>query len=150
MQRQRIRVPTVYGEFHGETKAARLAVHSEHESMKQTFRTMAIVLSVLASSKAMPDGQIRLPTHLSQPVELVRRDLATRLGIASDSIEITRVEQTLWPDKCLGLPAPELCAPGNTPGYRITLWALGQNYIYHTDRNETFRFAGPGDVPRRP
>ena len=118
--------------------------------MQIAFLAVVILVSVLATDAVMSDGAIPVPTHLPQSVELVRQDLATRLAITPDSIEVTRVEETVWPDTCLGLPAPEICAPGKTPGYRVNLRAFGQNYHYHTDRNETFRFAGPGDAPRRP
>ena len=60
------------------------------------------------------------------------------------------LEETLWSDTCLGLPAPEMCVPGETPGYRVLLLALGQAYRFHTDVAEMYRFAGPGDLPRRP
>ena len=83
------------------------------------------------------------PPTLPQPVELVREDLAIQLGIAPDDIELVTLEEVIWPDTCLGLPAPELCAPGETPGYRVTLVAQGQEYTYHTDKGDTFRSAGP-------
>jgi hypothetical protein len=70
--------------------------------------------------------------------------------VAPDSIEILWAEEVIWPDACLNLPAPAMCAPGETPGYRITLRALGQEYVYHTNQTDMVRFAGPGEVPRRP
>ena len=91
-----------------------------------------------------------LPTHLPRPVVLVQQDLAERLNVPLNSVEVLQVIDMVWPDTCLGLPAPALCAPGETPGYRITLGALGQKYTYHTDKNEMFRYAGPGDYPQRP
>lgn len=118
--------------------------------MKTAFGAIVNLLAVLATSAAASDGSFRVPTVLPQSVVMVRQDLATRLAIPPASIEVTRVEESVWPDTCLGLPAPELCAPGKTAGYRVDLRALGQNYHYHTDRIETFRYAGPGDAPRRP
>lgn len=103
-----------------------------------------------SSSLMQPPTPSAQPTNLSWPVQLVRQDLAERLGVAFNSIEVVQVEDVVWPDTCLGLPAPELCARGETPGFRATLVALGQEYTYHTDKSETFRFAGPGDVPKRP
>lgn len=108
------------------------------------------------SPASATDGPTRSTTaspirsDLPRPAELVRQDLAEQLGLAPTSIEVLEVEAAVWPDTCLGLPSPELCAPGETLGYRVTLVALGQQYIYHTDKSETFRFARPGDAPERP
>lgn len=86
---------------------------------------------------------------LPKPVYLAKKELAAYLKLSLDRVEIVKVESALWPNTCLGLPAPELCAPGETPGYSITLRALGREFRYHSDREEVIRFAGPGDVPQR-
>lgn len=83
-------------------------------------------------------------------LELAKEDLASRLGSPSAvlGIGLETVEEVIWPNTCLGLPAPELCVPGETPGYRVTFEVSrrsGQKYMYHTDKVETFRFAGPVD-----
>jgi hypothetical protein len=105
-----------------------------------------------ATSTAIVNGtnqtQTAVPTHrLPSPVELVLQDLAQQLEIAPNSIDVLRIEDVVWPDGCLGLPAPELCAPFETPGYRVTLHALGREYQYHTNRDSAFRYAGPGEAP---
>jgi hypothetical protein len=46
------------------------------------------------------------------------------------------------PDSCLGLPAPEMCAPTATAGYVIELAVNGEIHVYHTDRDEAWRYAG--------
>ena len=86
----------------------------------------------------------------SLPVETVLADLSIHLDVPINTIEVKLAEEVVWPDTCLGIPAPELCARGETSGYRIVLLALGQEYVYHTNMAETFRYAGPGDVPKRP
>jgi hypothetical protein len=86
---------------------------------------------------------------LPKPVGLARKELAAYLRVPVDRVEIVKVEAALWPNTCLGLPAPELCAPGETPGYQIVLRALGKEFRYHSDRGESIRFAGPGDIPQR-
>lgn len=86
---------------------------------------------------------------LPRPVVLARRELAAYLKIPVDRVEVVKVASALWPNTCLGLPAPELCAPGETPGYQIVLRALGKEFRYHSDREESIRFAGPGDIPQR-
>lgn len=91
-----------------------------------------------------------VPTPAARVVGGVVQDLIAYLGVSCDDIELVEIEEATWPDTCLGLPAPALCAPGPTPGYRVVLGALGQLYHYHTDRRDLFRYAGPGDVPARP
>jgi hypothetical protein len=117
-----------------------------------TLPTATVTLSPTAEPESQVQSHLPIPSAptFPQPVEFVRLDLAEQLGIALDDIEVVQLEEVIWPDTCLGLPAPELCAPGATPGYRVTLMALGQEYTYHTDKGETFRFAGPGDIPRPP
>ncbi len=114
------------------------------------FIVLIVGIVLMVRSKSMSNDLKRVPTYLPQPVELVRQDLAEQLNIASNNIEIVQVKAVVWSDTCLGLPAPELCARGETPGYQVILRVLGQEYRYHTDRDETFRFAGTGDVPRQP
>ncbi len=110
------------------------------------FILLIVGIVLMVRSKSMSNDS-QVPTYLPRPVELVRQDLAEQLDIASSDIEVVQVKTMVWPDTCLGLPAPELCARGETRGFQVILRALGQEYRYHTDRDETFRFAGPGDAP---
>ena len=90
----------------------------------------------------VPISPDALPPQL---LELLREDLARRLSVTPESIELALVEKAVWPSGCLGLPASELCLPGLTLGYRVTLSAAGEEHRYHTDREEQFRYAGPVD-----
>ncbi len=66
--------------------------------------------------------------------QAARALLAQALKVASDKVEVTRVETTQWPDGCLGLPeANESCASQVTPGFRVTLKAQDKTYVYRTD-----------------
>ena len=89
------------------------------------------------------------PAVFPKPVQILSNYLADLLAIKQSDIEVMRVEEMTWPDTCLGLPSPGRCAPGETPGYRVTLQILGKVYKYHTNKNEAFMFAGPGDAPQR-
>ena len=93
-----------------------------------------------APSPVSPDS---LPSQL---LELLREDLARRLSATPESIELALVEEAFWPDGCLGLPAPEQCLGPGTLGYRVTLLVVGQEQIYHTDREESFVYVGPVDA----
>ena len=76
-----------------------------------------------------PAAETANPAALNQ-----RQVLALQLQLDLDAVEITSVEAVTWGDQCLGVPNPvELCAAAETPGYRITLTANGETYIYHTN-----------------
>lgn len=88
----------------------------------------------IASGDSMPvsDGT---PTGLPPAVLTAIQDLAIRLGIPEDEIEVLSYEEVTWSDSCLGLGRPEeACLQVITPGYLITLHAMGNNYEYHTDQ----------------
>jgi len=68
-------------------------------------------------------------------VDMARRDLASRLGIAESQITTERVEEVDWRDTSLGCPQPgRMYAQVITPGYRIILQANGKTYEYHSDQ----------------
>jgi hypothetical protein len=63
-----------------------------------------------------------------------KKDLASRLGIATDSVVLVRSEAVEWPDSNLGCPkAGEEAIQVITPGYRIVLAVEETYYEYHTD-----------------
>jgi hypothetical protein len=69
----------------------------------------------------------------AQPlVGLAVADLAERLGISPDEIEVQSVEKTEFPDTSLGVPEPgKTHAQVITPGYIVELTVEGQVYVYH-------------------
>jgi len=69
------------------------------------------------------------------PIERAREDLAQRLGVSVEEIEVQAVEAVEWPDASLGCPQPGMMyAQVITPGYRILLQVGGKTYEYHSDR----------------
>ncbi len=76
-------------------------------------------------------------TETDNPAALNQRQvLAMQLQLDLTEVEITAVEAVTWSDACLGVPNPaELCAAAETPGYRITLTANGEAYVYHTNKD---------------
>ena len=85
------------------------------------------------------------PDALPPPLlELLREDLARRLGVTPESIEVALVEEAVWPG-CFGLsvPCPSL---DFILGYRVTLSAAGGEHRYRTDREVDFRYVGPVDA----
>lgn len=69
-------------------------------------------------------------------VSQAKEDLAERLGIALDQIELLSYEEVVWPDSSLGCPQPGmeyLQVPSD--GALIRLSAGGQVYDYHSGGN---------------
>ncbi len=78
----------------------------------------------------------------SPPVEkfvsLAKKDLAERLKIAADEINLVKTAEMTWPDSALGCPSPgKVYAQGRVPGYQIRLEAKGAEYVYNTDLRGT-------------
>ena len=74
-----------------------------------------------------------------------RRDLAGRLGIAENGIDVELAEQADFPDAALGAPIEdEMSAQVITPGWRIRLQANGKTYEYRASARQLrlFNFDG--------
>ena len=68
--------------------------------------------------------------------QLARRDLAARLHVAEDAVQVTSLQPRKWPDASLGCPKPDtMYAQVETPGFLIELEAGGKSYRYHSDYN---------------
>lgn len=78
-------------------------------------------------------------------LEFLRDRLSVRFSVTRESIQVVAVEEAIWENGCLGLPAPEQCLPGLTLGYRVTLSAAGEEQIYHTGGEEPLLYVGPVD-----
>jgi hypothetical protein len=67
-----------------------------------------------------------------QPVNAARTDLATRLNVVPEKIEVVSFERSSWPDVSLGCPMPgETYAETETTGLVIVFEQGGKNYRYH-------------------
>ncbi len=74
------------------------------------------------------------PPEAQEVVRLAKEDLAQRLSVAVDQIQLVSVEAVDWSDTSLGCPQPGMMyAQVITPGFRVILEAGGQRYEYHTD-----------------
>ncbi len=66
-----------------------------------------------------------------------REDLAKRLHVSVNEIDLLKIVPARWPYDSLGCPiANTKNADPNTPGYQILLMADDQVYAYHTDGKE--------------
>jgi len=90
----------------------------------------------IPTSISTPD---RLPTPVSggsYPAAILqaRANLASRLNLPLEQIEVTSFTPKDWPDACLGIPAAqEVCAQVITPGFQVVLVAGTAQYQVHTD-----------------
>lgn len=70
-----------------------------------------------------------------EAVAKARGDLAERLGVAEDAIEVESIDKTDFPDSALGAPVEEeMSAQMITPGWRIRFAARGTGYEYRASR----------------
>lgn len=67
-------------------------------------------------------------------VKLAKDDLASRLNISGDNIEVLGIIPIKWPDTSLGVPVYGMkYARVITPGFMVTLSAENNIYEYHSD-----------------
>ena len=79
-------------------------------------------------------GEGALSPSARKLVELARQDLAGKLSLNPEAIELVKAEKVLWRDSSLGCPEPnKVYLQVITPGYRIVLRAQGKTFEYHTD-----------------
>ncbi|MFP3897543.1 MAG: hypothetical protein ACLFV5_12005, partial [Anaerolineales bacterium] len=72
-------------------------------------------------------------------------DLAGRMGVDVEEIEVQSVEETEFPDASLGVPEPgEMYAQVITPGYVIRLSIQGETYTYHAAGERVVLVPGGG------
>jgi len=75
------------------------------------------------------------PGHEKQS-ESARADLAKRLGVDADSIEVVQAQAVMWPNSGLGCPDPDtMYMDVLTPGVLIRLRTGGKLYQYHAGRS---------------
>jgi hypothetical protein len=77
---------------------------------------------------------------------LVRQDLAQRLEVDPEAIEIVTKEAVEWPNGAMGCPAPgAVYTQAIVPGFRMVLEVDGERYEYHTDRQQRFLLCEGGE-----
>jgi len=102
-----------------------------------------VFIAIIAFSACSPVTETPVPDEFILAADLSRQRLADDLGIAPGQIEIVGVEAFDWPDACLGLPDDgEICAQVLTPGYRVTLEAADQIYVFRTNELGTIIRSG--------
>ncbi len=79
----------------------------------------------------------------SPVVDIAKKDLAGRLNLPVEDIQLVKQEKVDWQDTSLGFPEVGMMyAQVITPGFRMILKAGGKFYEYHSDYK---RVVGPKD-----
>ena len=87
----------------------------------------------------MPTPEHETPSYdpaMEPLVQIARQDLAVRLGIAIDEIEVLEAQGVVWGDTSMGCPHPDmgyLQVPQD--GALIRLSVGGREYNYHSGGN---------------
>jgi hypothetical protein len=107
------------------------------------------VAATLAPAGAAPDQPPPVPPNsaavapplspeLTAMADTSRADLAKRLALPVEQVELVEVRTVIWPDKGLGCPQPGMgYLQVQVDGLLIRLRAAGQIYHYHTDGIKT-------------
>lgn len=76
---------------------------------------------------------------LENLIARTRQDLASRLAISPDDVQLVETLEMEWTDSSLDCPQLDMAyLPVVTPGYRILLEVNSQIYEYHTNRDSYF------------
>jgi hypothetical protein len=78
-------------------------------------------------------------------IQQAKQDLAQRLDVPVEDIELVQFEAVVWPDASLGCPKPDMVyAQVLSPGYLVLLKAEGKEYEYHAGKGaEAFYCENP-------
>lgn len=114
-----------------------------------SLRTVSIYASLLllagqgaalaapSASLSSPASQIAqsLPTSLSRrATRRVREDLAGRLNVSPEGLQIVEVTQQTWPDQCFGLGRlDQRCMGGEIRGWQVQIASAQHMWIYRSD-----------------
>lgn len=82
---------------------------------------------------AAPSGPTMPPEErLGRVSGLAIEDLATRLRVPAEAIDVISAERVTWPDGSVGCPQPDMAyTQALVEGYRVVLGREGRVYLYH-------------------
>jgi hypothetical protein len=96
--------------------------------------TLFLVLAACVPGEQQPEAGTSLPVppELRRQTDLALRDLATRLGIDPQSIQLHEARRVTWPSGATGCPQPGMSyTQALMPGVLIVLGADGKTFLYH-------------------
>lgn len=90
-------------------------------------------------------------TEAIRMTEMAIIDLATRLTVDVNQVNILSIEPHIWANTSLGCPRPgKVYAEQTVPGYLLILESNGQEYVYHMDTVSTVILCTEEDLPSFP
>lgn len=106
--------------------------------MKFSFIIIMFLTTSLAYAKTNYERyQIFLKWKL---VDMAKEDLSNLLNVETEEIKLTHWGAETWDDTALGYPEKgEIYESGSVRGFVIILTVNGEDYEYHTDREETVK-----------
>jgi len=116
-------------------EATPTALPAEPDLTTPAGETSPVVATVpITEETTMPVTPLPTPSNptIQRWLTLAQEDLAQRLAISTDQIEVVAVELVTWSDSSLGCPQPDMAyiqVPQD--GLLIQLRAGGQVYDYH-------------------
>ena len=95
------------------------------------------MLTILARKSKIISATDKVEMNFNQnsAIERAKQDLAGRLGISGNEIELVSVSEVDFPDGSLGAPVDdEMSAQMISSGWQLTLRAEGKTYDYRADK----------------
>jgi len=71
-------------------------------------------------------------------VEYAREDMAQRLSVSPDLIDLVEIDEVFWADASLGCSQSGQVARDQTPGYLVKLAYAGNGFEYHANIHGNF------------
>jgi hypothetical protein len=97
----------------------------------------SIVITNTTATPVSPESSASALTPtpaLQELAEKAKADLADRLKVSIDQIDLLKIVPAKWPYDSVGCPLPDGGSiDTSTPGYQILLNANDEQYMYHTD-----------------
>ncbi len=105
------------------------------------FTTFIAIGCMLTGRSA--SGAVAVAPEANAIVAKCTADLAQRLKLKAQDIQVIETQATNWPDAALGMPENDhMYAQVVTPGWKVILEARGSRYLYTTSAT-AYRYGGP-------
>jgi len=118
-------------------------------------RLLVIILIICVSACSAQKTTTPAPIVTEETLSLIAQKtvakLAADLGVGISEVSIDNIEPVNWPDACLGIvKQDQMCASVITPGYKVSMTAVGMQYIYRTNHDGSLIISeekSTGEVP---
>ncbi len=124
------------GEFYIQMMINGYWVVLEVEGVEYDYRVSDKGSFKLCEGNNRPPNTIPAPDEqtINPLVAQAKADLADRLKVSIDQIDLFKIVQAKWPYDGIGCPLPNgVSVDTSTQGYQILLRANDEQYMYHTD-----------------